>query len=123
MPEPTTEDLERTRAQLQDEVREARGLLQDLRHEIKTARELVPLLAKERFEAEVKKQVAELAEATKEAMDRAVTKVNTSFENLAATLLGEDRASRRKGAVPLPDLFRARSVLDAARTERQQRQR
>ncbi len=121
MADPTTEDLQRLHEQLREEIREAHGVLGDLRREIREARELVPLLTDDLFTAEVKKQLDQLAEATGEAMDRNVAKVIKSFEDLAATLMGEDRASRRKGTVPIPDLLKAKAVLDAARTERQQR--
>ena len=121
MNQPSIEDLEQVRAQLQEEISEARGILKDLRREIKTARELVPLLTDELFAAEVKKQVDQLAKVTDVAMRRSVEKVTKSFDGLADTLMGQDRTSRRKGKVPIPDLFKARAVLDAARQEREQR--
>lgn len=121
MAEPTTEDLQQLHEQLREEIREAHGVLSDLRREIREARELVPLLTDDLFTAEVKKQVAQLAEVTDEAMRRSVSKVTKSFDDLADTLMGEDRASRRKGKVPLPELFKAKAVLDAAHQERQQR--
>ncbi|NUS86002.1 MAG: hypothetical protein HOY75_25585 [Streptomyces sp.] len=123
MPNPSTEDLQRAREQLQEEIREARGLLKDLRYEIKTARELVPLLADELFTAEVKKHVDALGKVTDAAMKRSVEQVTKSFDDLAATLMGTDRTSRRKGKVPIPDLLQARVTLDAARREREGRPR
>lgn len=121
MAEPTTEDLQRLREQLREEIREAHGVLSDLRREIREARELVPLLTDDLFTAEVKNQLDQLAEVTAEAMQRSVAKITKNFDDLADTLMGKDRTSRRKGHVPLPDLFKAKAVLDAARTERQQR--
>ncbi|MFI1030757.1 hypothetical protein [Streptomyces sp. NPDC020951] len=121
MPEPTAEDLERTRAQLQEDIHEARGVLKDLRYEIKAARELVPLLAEQLFTAEVKKQVDQLNAVTDAAMKRSVEQVVKSFDDLAATLMGNDKTSRRQGKVPIPDLLKARQVLDAARRERRGR--
>lgn len=121
MAELPTEDLQKTRDQLREEIREARGLLKDLRHEIKTARELVPLLTDELFTAEVKKQVDALTKVTEKAMRQSVERVTKTFDELAATLMGQDRTSLRKGKVPIPDLLKARAVLDAARTERQRR--
>lgn len=114
-----TEDLSELRDQLRAEIREARETLKDLRREIRDARTLVPLLTDELFTAEVEKQVDALGKVTDQAMRRSVEKVIKSFDDLAATLLGEDRASRRKGKTPLPELFRAKSVLDAARDEQQ----
>lgn len=113
-----TEDLQALRDELRAEIREARETLKDLRRETRDARTLVPLLTDELFEAEVKKQVDALAKVTDQAMRASVEKVTNSFDELAATLMGEDRASRRKGKTPLPELFRAKAVLDAARTER-----
>ncbi|MCM8550045.1 hypothetical protein [Streptomyces sp. STCH 565 A] len=100
-------DLEQTRDALQEEIREAHGVLKDLRNEIKTARELVPLLTDEAFSAEVTKQVEELGAATKTAMDTAVERVFKKFDELQAMLMGEDRISRRKGRTPIPDALRA----------------
>ncbi|KPC86270.1 hypothetical protein ADL35_12365 [Streptomyces sp. NRRL WC-3753] len=99
--------LEQTRDELREEIREAHGVLKDLRHEIKTARELVPLLTDEAFGAEVTKQVGELEAATKQAMDTAVDGIFKSFDELRAMLMGEDRASRRKGRTPIPEALRA----------------
>ncbi|GGN47523.1 hypothetical protein [Streptomyces fuscichromogenes] len=119
MTEPSIEKLTQIRDELQEEIREARGMLKDLRRETKEARELVPLLVDELFQAEVKKQVDQLGTATKEAMDAAVKRVFAKFDELGQYVMGEDRASRRKGKVPLPDLFKARAVLDAAQRERE----
>lgn len=113
------EDLQELREQLRAEIREARETLKDLRREIRDARTLVPLLTDELFEAEVQKQVDALAKVNEDAMRRSVEKITSAFDELAATLMGEDRASRRRGRVPLPELFRAKAVLDAARVERQ----
>ncbi|MEU9654418.1 hypothetical protein AB0E00_36755 [Streptomyces sp. NPDC048110] len=111
---PTIADLERritaleqTRDELREEIREAHGVLKDLRHEIRTARDLVPLLTDEAFAAEVTKQVGQLEAATKQAQDAAVQRILKSFDELHATLLGEDRASRRKGRTPIPEALRA----------------
>lgn len=115
------EDLQQIRDQLREEIREARGTLKDLRYEIKTARELVPLLTDELFTAEVKKQVDDLTKVTEKAMQDSVERVTKTFDDLAALLMGQDRASHRKGMVPIPDLFKAKATLDAARQEQQKR--
>ncbi|WP_435252056.1 hypothetical protein [Streptomyces tendae] len=103
-------ELERTRDELRGELREARGVLKDLRYEIKTARGLVPLLTDEAFTAEVTKQMEQLETATKAAMDTAVQRIFKTFDELRAMLMGEDRASRRKGRTPIPEALR--SYLD-----------
>jgi hypothetical protein len=105
---PRVEDLEQIRDQLRAEIREARETLADLRREIKDAKVLVPLLTDELFEAEVRKHVDQLSDATKLAMDQATTRVMASFERLQATLMGEDRHSRRKGRPSIPELLDAR---------------
>lgn len=121
MKQPSVDDLQQTRDELRAEISEARGTLKDLRREIKTARELVPLLTDELFTAEVKKQVDALTKVTEKAMRDSVERVTKTFDDLAALLMGEDRASRRQGKVPLPDLFKAKATLDAARQEQQKR--
>lgn len=116
MNEPTTEDLQKLRGQLQEEIREARGILKDLRYEIKTARELVPLLTDELFHAEVKKHVEALGKVTDEAMQRSVEKVIKSFDKLRDTLMGQDRTSVRKGRPSIPTLLENPMVI--ARVQR-----
>lgn len=98
------EQLARTREEMRAELREAHGTLKDLRAEIKTARELVPLLTDELFMAEVKKQVDQLAEATEAAMAASVDKVTAQFDRLTDTLMGQNRQQRRKGQPSIPDL-------------------
>lgn len=94
------QQLEAVRDQLRAEIREAREVLKDLRGETKEARRLVPLLAAELFEAEVKKQVAQLGVATKKAMDESVARVIAKFDKLAALLMGEDHSQRSKPSIP-----------------------
>lgn len=110
---PSPELMEEVRNQLRAEVREARELLGDLRREIKDARTLVPLLAEELFEAEVKRQVGHLGEATEQAMDAAVTRVIQKFDELRDVLLGQEPHHRRAGKPSIPDLIRRRAGLDA----------
>lgn len=100
-------DLEQTRDELREELREARGVLKDLRRETKTARELVPLLTDEAFEAEVARQIGKLDATMKEAMKIATDKIFKSFDDLHAVLMGQDRISRRKGRTPIPEALRA----------------
>ncbi|MFI6274288.1 hypothetical protein [Streptomyces sp. NPDC050988] len=113
--QPSPEELQKIRDELREEIREARGTLKDLRREIKTARELVPLLTDELFEAEVKKQVDALGTATEAAMDQAVKRVFAKFDQLQAVATGEDRHSRRRGQPSIPDLLRARVGIEADR--------
>ena len=90
---------------LEAAIAEGRGLLKDLRDERKRWKDEVELDAKERFEAEVAKQVLTLGEATKKAMDAAVEKVSREFDKLEAVFLGKDKASERQGMSPLEDLI------------------
>lgn len=113
--QPSTEDLQKTLDELRAEIREAHGVLKDLRGEIRTARELVPLLTDELFAAEVKKQVDALGTATDKAMDAAVEGVFAKFDKLHAHLLGEDKQRRRKGKPSVPDLLKARAIIEADR--------
>ncbi|MGW5736981.1 MULTISPECIES: hypothetical protein [Streptomyces] len=108
--QPSPEDLEQIRDDLRAEIREARGTLKDLRREIKEARTLVPMLTDELFQAEVKKQVDALGEATVTAMDAAVDRVNAKFDGLYDLLTGQDRQSRRTGQPSVPDLLERRAA-------------
>lgn len=102
------QELIQLRDELRELVREAHGATKDLVREIKTARELVPLLTDELFTAEVKKQVSALGEATTQAMDAATDRVAKRFEALEALFLGEDKQSRRKGEPSIPALIQKR---------------
>ncbi|MFI6337818.1 hypothetical protein [Streptomyces sp. NPDC050535] len=115
MADPTAEQLQELRDQLRAEIREAHGTLKDLRAEIKTARELVPLLTDEAFSAEVAKQLGQLEEVTKDAMDTSVARVTATFDQLRDVLLGQDRQSRRRGRTPIPDLLRGHPPVEADR--------
>lgn len=113
MPDPSAQDLTQLREQLRSEIREARGTLKDLRHEIKTARELLPLLTDELFEAEVKKRVDELGRVTEKAMDDSVARVNKKFDELSDILMGQQRHQRRRGEPSIPDLITRAAVAAA----------
>jgi signal transduction histidine kinase len=104
MADPTPEDLRKVRDELREEIREARGMLKDLRREMKEARGLLPLLTDELFEAEVRKQVDALKQATGRQMDASVRKVIAEFDKLTDTLMGTDRRSVAAGKASLPEL-------------------
>lgn len=116
MTELPVEDLQQIRDQLREEIREARGLLKDLRYEIKTARELVPLLTDDLFTTEVKKQVDALTKVTDKAMRDSVERVTKTFDELGAMLMGKDKASVRKGKPSIPELLKHPAVI--ARVQR-----
>lgn len=107
---PELDELRALRGELRELVREAHGVLKDLRRESREARELVPLLTDELFTAEVKKQTNRLGRATEQAMDQAVERVSQKFDQLAATFLGEDRTSRRRGLTSIPELVDRRAA-------------
>jgi hypothetical protein len=103
------------REELREEIREAHGVLKDLRREIRDARELVPLLTDELFTAEVKKQVDALGAATDKAMGAAVEGVFAKFDKIQSILTGEDKQSRRKRHPSVPALLKARAIIEADR--------
>lgn len=112
MKRPTTDDLAKTREQLQTEIREARETLKDLRYEIKTARELIPLLTDELFEAEVKKHVDALGKETQKAMDATAQKITREFDQLADMLMGRTPTDRRRGHPSIPELVEQQERLE-----------
>ncbi|MFD9445494.1 hypothetical protein ACFWBR_42385 [Streptomyces sp. NPDC060006] len=115
MPDQTADELRELRDELRGLVREAHGTLKDLRSEMKTARELVPLLTDEAFNAEVKKRVDALGKVTEKAMDDAVAAVFAKFDKLRDMLMAEDPQSRRKGRQPLPAALQAYIAREADR--------
>ncbi len=126
MSRPTTEDLHKLQGQLQDEIREARGTLKGLRHEIKTARELAESTrrltaelaetqVRDLLEKEVTRQVTALGEQTSEQMRKSVEKVIAEFDRLRDLLLGHDRVADGREERSIPDLLEDPAILARAR--------
>ncbi|MFM9653565.1 hypothetical protein ACKI1S_46765 [Streptomyces galilaeus] len=124
-PEPAAEVLQRTRAQLQEEIREARGILKDLRYEIKTARDLADTtrrLAGELAEthvrdllaAEVTRQIATLGEETQLQMGKSVDKVIAEFDRLRDLLLGHAHVADGREERSIPELLQDPAILARA---------
>lgn len=122
MKQPPTEDPQKTREQLGAEIREGRETLKDLRHEIKTARELmeatrqfVTRLAQEEVkavvEAEVTKQVTALREETNEVMRKSTAKVIAEFDKLRDLLLGHERVADGREDRSIPELLQDPAIL------------
>ncbi|MET7982540.1 hypothetical protein [Streptomyces sp. NPDC005281] len=109
MTQPSIEQQQQLNDELRELIREAHGVLKDIRREKREARELLPLLTDELFSDEVKKQLAALNKVTKQAMDDAVARVFKKFDELGAIVMGEDRISRRKGKPSIPSLVNARA--------------
>jgi hypothetical protein len=92
---------------LKEATREARGVLKDLAAERKAMEALIariPQITEEAVNDQVKAEIAKLAEATEAAMRHAVARVNRTFDDMAAILTGEDKASQRAGKTSLADL-------------------
>lgn len=126
MNRPTTEALHKLRDQLQEDIREARGTLKDLRYEIKTARdlaestrglaaELAETQVRELLEKEVVRQVTALGEQTSEQMRKSVAKVIAEFDKLRDLLLGTDRVADGREERSIPDLLQDPAILTRAR--------
>lgn len=126
MSQSATEDLQKLRDQLQEEIREARGTLKDLRYEIKTARDLVEATrqlaaelaetqVRDLLEKEVTRQLAALGEQTSEQMRKSVAKVIAEFDKLRDLLLGRDRVADGREERSIPDLLQDPAILARAR--------
>lgn len=127
MSQPSTEDLQKTRDQLREEIREARGTLKDLRYEIKAARdlaestrqlaaELAETQVRDLLEAEVTRQLTALGEQTQEQMGKATAKVVAEFDKLRDILLGHDQVADGRREHSIPELLQDPVVLARART-------
>lgn len=125
MNQPTTEDLTAIRDQLREEIREARGTLKDLRHEIKTARELVTAAkdlaatladdtVRAAIEAEVTKQIETLGKVTKQQMDKSCAKVISEFDKFRDLLLGNERTADGREERSIPELLQDPAILARA---------
>lgn len=123
MKQPAAEDLAVVRDQLRQEIREARGTLKDLRHEIKSARdlaettrglvaELADTQVRDLLEAEVTRQ---LGEQTQQQMSKSVAKVLAEFDRLRDLLLGNDRVADGREERSIPELLQDPTILNHAR--------
>lgn len=103
MPDPNATE------ELRELIREAHGLLKDLRAERRAIEQLVdgiPAKVNNQIRDVVAKGLKDLGEQTKRAMDASVAKVAREFDRLEAVLTGTDPAARRKGKRPLEDVIR-----------------
>ena len=89
---------------VREAVREAHGVLKDLRAAAREARALVPDLVKGQLEAAVADGLAGYADTIRKAQDEAVDRVNATFDELADLLMGRDEESRREGKPDVPTL-------------------
>lgn len=106
------DDLRQQAAEeLREAIREAHGVLKDLRAERKAVERLldgIPAKVDRRIETAVKAGLETLNKVIEKAIDDATAKVFHRFDSLEAILTGTDRASRRAGKPPLEDLLRDR---------------
>lgn len=125
MSQTDTERLAQVRDQVQAEIREARGTLKDLHHEIRearqliaAARDLIPTLAADQVtavvKAEVTKQVDALGKVTEEQMRKPTDKVISEFDRLRDLLLGEERVADGREGKSIPELLQDPAILAKA---------
>ncbi len=113
---PDRTPAEQAAEDLRELVREAHGLLKDLRAERRAIVDLldgIPAKVDDRIQEHLKAGLEELGKATKQAMTVSIEKVSREFDRLEAIFLGTDRESRRAGKPSVEDLIRR------ARTERE----
>ncbi|WP_405994981.1 hypothetical protein [Streptomyces sp. NBC_00986] len=125
MSQPGTEELRQIRDQLQEEIREARGTLKDLRYEIKTARdltatthqlvtELAETQVRDLLAAEVTRQVTALGEETGKQMSKSTAKVIAEFDRLRDLLLGREHVADGREERSIPELLQDPAILARA---------
>lgn len=110
----TTSKAPTAEASLRAAVREAhgvlkdmRGVLADLRAERRAVEQLldgIPGRVDERIERQVVEGLEALGRQTEQAMDASVAKVGREFDRLAAIFLGTDERARAEGREPLETL-------------------
>ena len=114
-PDPMTSKATTAEAGLRDAIREAHGVLKDMRgvlaefrQERRAVEQLldgIPGRVDERIERQVVKGLAELATQTDKAMRASVAKVISEFDHLAEIILGKDEKARGDGREPLETLI------------------
>lgn len=113
-PDPMTSKATTAEAGLRDAIREAHGVLKDMRgvlaefrQERRAVEQLLdglPARVDERIERQVVKGLAELATQTDKAMRASVAKVISEFDRLAELFLGKDEKTRGPGRESLEAL-------------------
>jgi hypothetical protein len=93
-------ELRELLGQLQSAIGEAHGLLKDIRIESRQARRILPMIVSQRINRELERQLAEMSEATKRAMEASVAKVGKEFERLEAIFLGTGKERGSKRSLP-----------------------
>ena len=100
-------------AALNEATRRAHEAIADMRTERKLMAEQLAEVRKEldgsvekRLDAEVKRQLANLGEATQKAMDDSVERVGRKIDEYLELSIGTDAYSKLKGRQPIPDLIR-----------------
>lgn len=105
---------------MKDEIRDARGLMKDLKQTIKEGREVVTTLVKDEIEAhiraEVKKELDRMSEEVENAMQLSVDKIHREFDKLSNLLLGLNAKHRKKGQPSMEEIVK-RCVNDALEAE------
>lgn len=108
-------DADKAKAEeLRELIREAHGLLKDMRAERKSIESLLEGINDKvdaRVENRIREHIEELGGATRKAMDNAVAKVSREFDRLEAIFTGTERKSIRAGKPPIEDLIRQRYEL------------
>ena len=90
--------------ELRELIREAHGVLKDMRAERREIEQLldgIPGKVDDRIKDGMTSGLANLGEATKQAMDASVAKVFAEFDRLEAAFTGRSRARQRAGKPPL----------------------
>jgi hypothetical protein len=90
---------------LEEIVKEAHGVLKDLRIETRQARRLMPMIVTSMIRKQVHEQIEALGKETEVAIRIAVERVNKTFDDLGKILLGTDKKSRQEGMQPLPEVI------------------
>lgn len=102
--------------ELKEATREANEVLKDLRRAIKEGRKLVDDAAEaaisERMKPVVKEGLDEFGQALEKAIKVATDGVFARFDQIADMLLGEDKASKRKGLPSVPELIEQKRQLN-----------
>ena len=95
-------------ADLREAIREAHGVIKDMRTERRAIEALldgIPARVDARIEHQLVADLEVLGRRTKQAMDASVARVNREFDRLADILMGRDPESRAAGRAPLDELI------------------
>lgn len=107
-----TERLIAALAEARQVIREAHEATKDLKHWINEARTITAERVTNEIDRQLLPKVVDMQATIERAMRTCVERVDKSFTEMSATLLGQDRTARKKGKPSIPELVQVIKTME-----------